>query len=51
MFCVANETPFPGTASYKVYMMNKDNPALLEKVNHWLDSGQNVLKRKWKIQG
>ncbi len=52
MFCVANETPFPGTASYKVYMMNKDNPALLEKVNHWLDSqDKNVLKRKWKIQG
>lgn len=38
VFCVANETPFPGTASYKVYMMNKDNPALLEIVNHWLDS-------------
>ncbi|MDI2669756.1 transporter substrate-binding domain-containing protein [Klebsiella aerogenes] len=52
VFCVANETPFPGTASYKVYMMNKDNPALLEKVNHWLDSqDKNVLKRKWKIQG
>ena len=33
-------------------MMNKDNPALLEKVNHWLDSqDKNVLKRKWKIQG
>lgn len=52
VFCVANETPFPGTASYKVYMMNKDNPALLEIVNHWLDSqDKNVLKRKWKIQG
>lgn len=39
MFCVANETPFAGTASNKVYMMSKDNPALLEKVNQWLDSG------------
>ena len=36
VFCVANETPFAGTASDKVYMMNKDNPALLEKVNQWL---------------
>ncbi|MCS2158055.1 transporter substrate-binding domain-containing protein [Scandinavium sp. H11S7] len=52
VFCVANETPFPGTTSYKVYMMNKDNPALLEKVNQWLDSqDKNVLKRKWKIHG
>ena len=38
VFCVANETPFAGTASDKVYMMSKDNPALLEKVNQWLDS-------------
>lgn len=38
VFCVANETPFAGTASNKVYMMSKDNPALLEKVNQWLDS-------------
>ncbi len=38
VFCVANETPFAGTASNKVYMMSKDNPALLKKVNQWLDS-------------
>ncbi|MGS3582439.1 hypothetical protein ACB309_14320 [Klebsiella pneumoniae] len=48
MFCVANETPFAGTASNKVYMMSKDNPALPEKVNQWLDSqDKEVLKRKW----
>lgn len=40
VFCVANETPFAGTASNKVYMMSKDNPALLKKVNQWLDSRQ-----------
>ncbi|HBR4642862.1 TPA: transporter substrate-binding domain-containing protein [Klebsiella pneumoniae] len=52
VFCVANETPFAGTASNKVYMMSKDNPALLEKVNQWLDSqDKEVLKRKWKIRG
>ncbi|HCU1114370.1 TPA: amino acid ABC transporter substrate-binding protein, partial [Klebsiella pneumoniae] len=27
-------------------------PALLEKVNQWLDSqDKEVLKRKWKIRG
>ena len=52
VFCVANETPFAGTASNKVYMMSKDNPALLKKVNQWLDSqDKEVLKRKWKIRG
>jgi cyclohexadienyl dehydratase len=50
VFCVANEQPFPGTASFKVYMMKKDNQPLLEKVNRWLDSqDKNVLKQKWKI--
>ena len=50
VFCVANETPFAGTASFKVYMMNKDNPQLLEKVNQWLESqDKNVLKQKWRI--
>ncbi|MEH8382200.1 transporter substrate-binding domain-containing protein [Klebsiella pneumoniae] len=52
VFCVANETPFAGTASNKVYMMSKDNPVLLKKVNQWLDSqDKEVLKRKWKIRG
>ncbi len=33
-------------------MMSKDNPALLKKVNQWLDSrDKEVLKRKWKIRG
>ncbi|EIY2263363.1 amino acid ABC transporter substrate-binding protein, partial [Klebsiella pneumoniae] len=28
------------------------NPALLKKVNQWLDSqDKEVLKRKWKIRG
>lgn len=50
VFCVANEQPFPGTASFKVYMMNKDNPQLLDKVNQWLASQiKNVLKQKWRI--
>ncbi len=50
VFCVATDKPFPGTASFKVYMMNKDNQPLLEKVNRWLDSqDKNILKQKWKI--
>lgn len=50
VFCVANEQPFSGTASFKVYMMNKDNPQLLDKVNQWLASqDKNVLKQKWRI--
>lgn len=46
VFCVANEQPFPGTASFKVYMMNKDNPQLLEKVNQWLDSGTKMCSNR-----
>lgn len=52
VFCVPNETPFPGTESYKVYMMNKDNLMLLKRVNQWLYSRDtHALKRKWKING
>ena len=50
VFCVATDKPFPGTRSVKVYMMNKDNQPLLEKVNQWLDrQDKNILKQKWKI--
>ncbi len=48
--CVANDQPFSGTESYKVYMVQKDSKMLLTKVNDWLSAVDvNALKRKWKI--
>ncbi|SQA62767.1 transporter substrate-binding domain-containing protein [Yokenella regensburgei] len=50
VFCVATKQPLPGTESYKVYMMSKDNPQLLEKTNQWLmKRDHTVLKHQWKI--
>ncbi|CNK22602.1 transporter substrate-binding domain-containing protein [Yersinia aldovae] len=50
VFCVATAEVLPGTGSYKVYMMAKDNKHLLNEVNQWL-SGQtkSTLAHKWNI--
>lgn len=48
--CVATPETLPGTASYKVYMMNKDKPDLLNAVNNWLagDSKTRLINR-WQL--
>ncbi|MGK4444257.1 transporter substrate-binding domain-containing protein [Yersinia enterocolitica] len=50
VFCVATPEILPGTGSYKVYMMAKNNQPLLEQVNQWL-SGEtkSTLAHKWQI--
>lgn len=50
VFCVATPEILPGTGSYKVYMMAKDNQPLLSEVNQWL-SGEtkSTLAHKWNI--
>ncbi|WP_338031947.1 transporter substrate-binding domain-containing protein [Cedecea colo] len=48
--CVATPDTLPGTASYKVYMMNKDKPELLDAVNKWLAGGSKIkLIRQWQL--
>ncbi|WP_163837011.1 transporter substrate-binding domain-containing protein [Spartinivicinus ruber] len=48
--CVANDTPFTGTSSYKVYMLPKVSNNLLSKVNKWLRIVDiNSITKKWKI--
>ncbi|AIR00220.1 transporter substrate-binding domain-containing protein [Pluralibacter gergoviae] len=50
VFCVATAKPLPGTESDKVYMVRRDNPQLLEKVDQWLaKQDPAALKRKWKL--
>lgn len=50
VFCIASEDVLEGTESYKVYMMNKNNVELLDKVNEWLDSGvKRRLAMQWEI--
>ncbi len=48
--CVATPNTLPGTASYKVYMMNKDKTELLDAVNKWL-AGESKLRliRQWRL--
>lgn len=50
VFCIASEDVLEGTESYKVYMMNKNNAELLDKVNEWLNSGvKRRLAMQWEI--
>ncbi len=50
VFCVATPEVLPGTASYKVYMMSKDNQPLLEAVNQWLAGDtKTTLAKQWQI--
>lgn len=50
VFCVATPEILPGTGSYKVYMMAKDNQPLLDEVNQWLTGEtKSTLAHKWNI--
>ncbi|MFH0256675.1 transporter substrate-binding domain-containing protein [Vibrio rumoiensis] len=50
VFCIASEDVLEGTESYKVYMMNKNNIELLDRVNEWLGSGvKRRLATQWEI--
>lgn len=50
VFCVATPEVLPGTASYKVYMMSKDNQPLLDAVNQWLTGETKTrLAKQWQI--
>jgi cyclohexadienyl dehydratase len=50
VFCIATPEILPGTGSYKVYMMAKDNQPLLNEVNHWLTGEtKSLLAHKWNI--
>lgn len=51
VLCMATQTPFTGTASSKVYMVQKSNEALLKAINAWLaGETKNQLAVKWKIR-
>ncbi|XBS71226.1 transporter substrate-binding domain-containing protein [Acerihabitans sp. KWT182] len=50
IFCVASRDILPGTAGYKVYMMAKDKPFLLEAVNKLLAGGAKIrLAKQWRL--
>lgn len=50
IFCIATPEVLPGTSSYKVYMVSKDNQQLLKEVNQWLaGETKSKLAQKWKI--
>ncbi|CNK16095.1 putative extracellular solute-binding protein [Yersinia mollaretii] len=50
VFCVATPEILPGTGSYKVYMMAKDNQPLLDEVNQWLTGEtKSTLAHQWNI--
>ncbi|CNI01466.1 transporter substrate-binding domain-containing protein [Yersinia pekkanenii] len=50
VFCVATAEILPGTGSYKVYMMAKDNQPLLNEVNQWLaGETKSTLAHQWNI--
>ena len=50
VFCVSTPNILPGTASDKVYMMDKDNRYLLEVVNTLLSGeSKSRLARQWKM--
>ncbi len=50
ILCVATQNILPGTASYKVYMMDKDNRQLLDAVNKWLaGESKTKLAKQWQI--
>lgn len=51
VLCMATQTPFSGTASSKVYMVQKDNQALLASINALLaGTTKTQLAQKWKIR-
>lgn len=51
VLCLATTTPFAGTESYKSYMVQKDNEALITYINQWLTTVDKVsFAQKWGIQ-
>lgn len=51
VLCMATQTPFAGTASSKVYMVQKENQELLARINAWLAGDAKIkLAQKWKIR-
>ena len=51
VLCMATQTPFNGTASSKVYMVQKENHELLARINAWLAGDTKMqLAQKWKIR-
>lgn len=36
VLCLATQQPFTGTESYKVYMVQQQNPQLMTQINQWL---------------
>lgn len=50
VFCVANEQPFRGTENAQIYMTQKGNTELVERLNTWLTSENlEVLANQWGI--
>ncbi|QIQ22066.1 transporter substrate-binding domain-containing protein [Zophobihabitans entericus] len=51
VLCMATTKPFAGTESYKVYMLKKENPELLQTINNWLNEvNKDELLEKWGIK-
>ncbi len=50
VFCVATEQPFTGTENAQIYMTQKDNTQLMERLNLWLtnENLQNIANQ-WGI--
>ncbi len=50
-FCVTNSVPFEGTENFQIYMTQKDNVELMNKLNSWL-SHENLksIAQQWGIQ-
>ncbi|MCC7005422.1 MAG: transporter substrate-binding domain-containing protein [Ottowia sp.] len=50
IFCVATPKVFEGTSSFKIYMVQKNNHALLNDINQWLKEDIKLhLAKKWAI--
>ncbi|MDF7667685.1 transporter substrate-binding domain-containing protein [Orbaceae bacterium ESL0727] len=51
VLCLATQTPFTGTESYKAYMVQAGNNKLLTAINQWLPkSNKESLAVKWGVQ-
>ncbi|MCT6867721.1 MAG: transporter substrate-binding domain-containing protein, partial [Gilliamella apicola] len=51
VLCLATDTPFKGTESYKAYMVQSGNQKLLNAINSWLpNSNKQQLALKWGVK-
>ncbi|OCG11923.1 transporter substrate-binding domain-containing protein [Gilliamella apicola] len=51
VLCLATDTPFKGTESYKAYMVQSGNQKLLDAINSWLpNSNKQQLAIKWGVK-